>query len=94
MITENMIDAAMAALAPDLFGRDQIRSALIAAERAAWIEPTWEDGEWLCCYSDLEWTHGNMVWGPWKVTHVAHERVAPSKDTRRRRVRRLPELPE
>lgn len=94
MITDAQIDAAMDALAPNLFGREQMRAALIAAERAAWIEPPPEDGEWLCCCSDLEWNHGNMTWGPWNTPYVTHSRVRPSNGTIRRRVRRLPELPE
>lgn len=94
MITDAMIDAAMDALAPNLFGREQIRAALIAAERAAWIEPTGEEGPWLYVMSHLEWNNGKMEWGRWLTPSTHHGRPMSSDDTVRRRVRRLPEMPE
>lgn len=94
MITEAQIDAAMDALAPDLFGREQMRAALVAAERAAWVEPTGEEGPWLCCWSAMEWKDGKETWGPWNEPYMHHGRYPASTISARRRVRRLPEMPE
>lgn len=94
MITEAQIDAAMDALAPNLFGREQMRAALVAAERAAWIDPPEEQGPWLLVRSELERRDEKMVWGRWIQVGMHHGRIMPSRNTVRRRVRRFPEMPE